>query len=108
MRLEDPRARLDGLADGEGPYAELPQQRSSFRLLLPVGDRPLQAAGQRSERVEVLPDLAQDPLGHEVRMHVDQPGKPQPPPEAAHLAGFLARRHVAHGRLIAHAPHDRL
>ncbi len=140
MRLEDPRPRLDGLADvrldarlgeegggvqavgcpagevhrpvvqppgharlvrvehgREGPYPELPEQPCAFVLLLPVGDRPCDAAGQRPERVEVGPDLAQHPLGHEMRVHVDQPGQPEPLPEPADPPGLV----ITHDATIA-------
>ena len=39
------------------------------------------AAGQRPGSVEVVPHLCQDPLGHEVRVHVDESGQPEPLPE---------------------------
>ncbi len=66
----------------EGPHPEAAQHRQPLVLLEPVGDRPF-PADQRPGRVEVRPDLRHHPLGHEVRMHIDQPRQPQLPPERA-------------------------
>src|SRR5690606_3487460 len=85
----------------EGPHTERPQQRRPFPLLLPVGDRPLDAAGQRAEGVEVGPHLGQHPLRHEMRVHVDESGQAEPLPEAPHVRGLGGG-----GEVIAHTTHD--
>ena len=72
----------------EPSHAEPPQRLDPLGLVAAVCDRP-GPPDKRPGSVEMRPHLVEHPLGHEMRMDVDNSGQPQRRPDLAYVGGHV-------------------